>query len=206
MLGVCDGVTDHVLQEGLEDAAGLLVDEARDSLDSATAGQTTDGGLGDALDVVTKDLPVTLGASLSEALSSFATTRHDEFFFTKSRELNVLRTEMIAFVDTFAPFLPDHFGFHDVPVTTHAQLIFQSDPPKNSSSHEKAGWPARNTRARTRAYLAYGNAVRYIVHYACDIKFNMKNKLRVHCFQYKSYMHFPMFFPSLLQQKTKQKV
>ena len=77
VLGVGDGVTDHVLQEGLKDAAGLLVDEARDSLDSATAGQTTDGGLGDALDVVTKDLPVTFGASLSETLSSFATTRHD---------------------------------------------------------------------------------------------------------------------------------
>ena len=76
VLGVRDGVTDHVLQEGLEDAAGLLVDEARDSLDSATAGQTTDGRLGDALDVVTKDLPVTLGASLSKALASFATTRH----------------------------------------------------------------------------------------------------------------------------------
>ena len=78
MLGVGDCVTDHVLQEGLENAAGLLVDEARDALDSATAGQTTDCRLGDALDVVAKDLPVTLGASLSEALASFSTARHDE--------------------------------------------------------------------------------------------------------------------------------
>ena len=32
-------VTDHVLQEDLEDAAGLLVDEAGDPLDAAPPGQ-----------------------------------------------------------------------------------------------------------------------------------------------------------------------
>ena len=77
VLGVGDCVTDHVLQEGLEDAASLLVDEARDTLDTSTTSQTTDGGLGDALDVVAKDLPVTLGASLSKTFASFATARHD---------------------------------------------------------------------------------------------------------------------------------
>ncbi|KAJ1375195.1 hypothetical protein SESBI_51282 [Sesbania bispinosa] len=40
-----DGVTDHVLEEHLEDATGLFVDETGDTLDSATASQTTDGGL-----------------------------------------------------------------------------------------------------------------------------------------------------------------
>ena len=72
MLGVGDGVTDDVLKEDLEDTAVLLVDEATDALDTATASQTADGGLGDALDVVPKDLPVALGASLSESLSSFS--------------------------------------------------------------------------------------------------------------------------------------
>ena len=72
VLGVGDGVTDDVLKEDLEDTAGLLVDEATDALDTATASQTADGGLGDALDVVPKDLPVALGASLSESLSSFS--------------------------------------------------------------------------------------------------------------------------------------
>ena len=76
VLGVGDCVTDHVLQERLEDAAGLLVDEARDTLDSSTAGETPDGRLGDALDVVSQDLPVTLGASLSESFASFAAARH----------------------------------------------------------------------------------------------------------------------------------
>ena len=78
MLGVGDCVTDHVLQEGLEDAAGLLVDEARDTLDSPSAGETTDGWLGDALDVVSQDLPVTLGASFPESFASFSAARHGE--------------------------------------------------------------------------------------------------------------------------------
>ena len=72
MLGVGDRVTDDVLKENLEDTAGLLVDEATDALDTTTASQTADGGLGDALDVVPEDLPVALGASLSESLSSFS--------------------------------------------------------------------------------------------------------------------------------------
>ena len=78
VLGVSDGVPDDVLEEHFEDSAGLLVDEAGDSLDSSTAGQPPDGGLGDTLDVVTENLPVTLGASLSESLSSFTTSSHVE--------------------------------------------------------------------------------------------------------------------------------
>ena len=65
MLGVGDGVAYDVLEEDLEDAAGLLVDEAGDALDTATTGEAADGGLGDALDVIAEDLAVTLGASLS---------------------------------------------------------------------------------------------------------------------------------------------
>ena len=65
MLCVGDGVADDVLEEDLEDAAGLLIDETGDTLDTATTGEATDGGLGDALDVIAKDLAVTLGASLS---------------------------------------------------------------------------------------------------------------------------------------------
>ena len=76
VLGVGDGITDDVLKEDLEDTTGLFVDESRDTLDSSTSRQTTDGGLGDALDVITKYLTVTLGASLAESLSSFATSSH----------------------------------------------------------------------------------------------------------------------------------
>ena len=78
MLGVGDGVADDVLEEDLEHAARLLVDQARDALDTATASQATDGGLGDALDVVAQHLPVTLSATLSQTLASLATSRHSE--------------------------------------------------------------------------------------------------------------------------------
>ena len=76
VFGVGDGVTDDVLKEYLEDTTGLLVDESRDTLDSSTTCQTTDGGLGDALDVITQHLAVPLGASLAETLSSLAASSH----------------------------------------------------------------------------------------------------------------------------------
>ena len=51
MLGVGDGITDDVFQENLEDTSGLFVDQAGDTLDTTSASQSSDGGLGDSLDV-----------------------------------------------------------------------------------------------------------------------------------------------------------
>ena len=65
MLCVGDGITDDVFQENLENTTGLFVDEARDSLYTTSASKTTDGWLCDTLDVITKNLPVTLSAPLS---------------------------------------------------------------------------------------------------------------------------------------------
>ena len=76
VLGVGDGVTDNVLQEHLEDTAGLLVDEARDTLDTTSASQTADSGLGDTLDVITQHLAMSLGTALSQSLSSFSSSAH----------------------------------------------------------------------------------------------------------------------------------
>ena len=76
VLGICDGITDNVLQENLEDTTSLLVDESRDTLDSSTSRQTPDCGLGDALDVIPQHLTVTLCASLAQSLSSFAASSH----------------------------------------------------------------------------------------------------------------------------------
>ena len=76
VLSVCDSITDDVLEEHLEDTSGLFVDESRDTLDTTSASKTTDGGLGDTLDVITQDFAMTLSASLSESLSSFTTARH----------------------------------------------------------------------------------------------------------------------------------
>ena len=83
MFGVGNSVTDHVLQENLENTAGLFVDETGDALHTTTASQTTDGWLGDPLDVVTKDFPVALSASLSETFASFSTPRHVDSFATR---------------------------------------------------------------------------------------------------------------------------
>ena len=44
----------------------------RDTLDTTTTRETTNGRLGDTLDVVTENLPVALGSSLSKTLSTFS--------------------------------------------------------------------------------------------------------------------------------------
>jgi hypothetical protein len=72
VLSVGDGVTDDTLEEGLENTTCLLVDHGRNTLDTTTTRETSDSGLGDTLDVVTKNLAVTLGATLAEALSALA--------------------------------------------------------------------------------------------------------------------------------------
>ena len=81
VLSVGNSITDDILQKDLENTTSLLVDETRDSLHTTTASKTTDGWLGDSLDVITKDLPVALCASLSETFASFATSRHDRLSF-----------------------------------------------------------------------------------------------------------------------------
>ena len=78
VLSVGHRIADDVLQEDLQNAAGLLVDQAADALDAAAASQSADGGLGDALDVITKNLAMALRSALSESLASLATARHDQ--------------------------------------------------------------------------------------------------------------------------------
>ena len=73
VLSVGNSVTDDTLEEGLEDTAGLLVDHGGDTLDTTTASETTDSGLGDTLDVVTQNLAVTLGTALAETLATLST-------------------------------------------------------------------------------------------------------------------------------------
>jgi hypothetical protein len=78
VFGVGDSVTDDTLEEGLENTTGLFVDHGADTLDTSTASKTTDGRLGDTLDVVSKNLAVALGSSLSESLPALSTSSHDE--------------------------------------------------------------------------------------------------------------------------------
>ena len=88
VLGVGDGITDHVLQKYLENTASLFVDETGDTLHTTTTSQTTDCGFGDSLDVVTEDFSVALGTSFSETFASLSTARHDELLELLRLELN----------------------------------------------------------------------------------------------------------------------
>ena len=74
MLSVGDSITDDVLEEDLEHGAGLLIDEARDALDTTAASEAANGRLGDTLDVITENLTMTLGASFSESFTSLSTS------------------------------------------------------------------------------------------------------------------------------------
>jgi len=65
VFGVGNSVTDNVLEENLKNTSGFFVDEAGDTLDTTTTGQTPNCGLGDTLDVVSENLSVSLGASFS---------------------------------------------------------------------------------------------------------------------------------------------
>ncbi len=79
VLAVGDSVADDVLQEHLQNASCLLIDESGDALHASSARQSTDGGFRDSLDVVSEHLAMTFGASLSKPFTSFATTRHLDF-------------------------------------------------------------------------------------------------------------------------------
>ena len=76
VLGVGHSISDHVLQEDLEDSSGLFVDETADTFHTTSTSQSTDSGFGDTLDVITQNFSMTLGASLSQSFSSFASSRH----------------------------------------------------------------------------------------------------------------------------------
>merc|ERR1712098_234809 len=76
MFRVSHSISDHILQKNLENTTSFFINEARDPLDAPSSRQAPDGRLGDALDVITKNFPVSLGASLSKSLASFATSRH----------------------------------------------------------------------------------------------------------------------------------
>ena len=65
VLSVGHGISDDVLKENLKDTTGLLVDKTRDTLDTTSSCQSSDSRLGDTLDVISQDLSVTLGTTLS---------------------------------------------------------------------------------------------------------------------------------------------
>jgi len=69
-------VPDDVLKEDLKDTTSLLINEARDTLHTTSPCETTNRRLGNALDVVTKNLAMALSTTLAESFSTFSTASH----------------------------------------------------------------------------------------------------------------------------------
>ena len=92
VLGIRDGIADDILQKDLENATSLLVNKAADTLHTATARETTNSGLGDALDVVAQHLAMALGAALAQALAALPTPRHSDSDSSGSRTQEAERT------------------------------------------------------------------------------------------------------------------
>ena len=69
-------ISDDIFKENFQHAACLFVNETGNSLNSATACQTSDCGFGNALDVVAQHFPVTFGSSFSQTFASFSTASH----------------------------------------------------------------------------------------------------------------------------------
>jgi hypothetical protein len=78
VLSVSDRIANDILQKDLQNAPRLFVDEPGDSFHSASTSQTTDCRLGDALNIITKDLTMTFSASLAESLTALTSARHDD--------------------------------------------------------------------------------------------------------------------------------
>lgn len=78
VFGVGDSIPDDIFEEDLQHASGFFVDEPAYSLDTTSSRQSSDCWLGDSLDIIAENLTMSLGASLSESLSSFTSTGHDD--------------------------------------------------------------------------------------------------------------------------------
>jgi hypothetical protein len=100
VLGVGDRVADDVLEEHLQDAASLLVDQTADALHSASTGQTTYSRLGYALDVISQHLAMTLSASFAQSLAAFTASRH---YTTIS--IVLLRKQINRLLEVFAVYI-----------------------------------------------------------------------------------------------------
>ena len=96
VLGVGDCISDHVFEENFEDTSSFFVDQSTDSFYTTTTRQTADGWLRDSLDVVTKNLSMTLGASFSQSFSSFSASRH---------------LDLLKFVREFKPIREDNVDY-----------------------------------------------------------------------------------------------
>eukprot|EP00274_Cyanoptyche_gloeocystis_P001399 CAMPEP_0196656520 /NCGR_PEP_ID=MMETSP1086-20130531/17483_1 /TAXON_ID=77921 /ORGANISM="Cyanoptyche gloeocystis , Strain SAG4.97" /LENGTH=85 /DNA_ID=CAMNT_0041989293 /DNA_START=1004 /DNA_END=1258 /DNA_ORIENTATION=- len=85
MLGVGNSIADDVLKEDFEYSTSFVIDKTGDALHTTTASESADSRLGNALDIIAEDFPVTLGAALAEALATLSTAGH---FQRRSEKMN----------------------------------------------------------------------------------------------------------------------
>ena len=76
MFSICNSITNNVFKENLEDTTGFFINQTRDTLDTTTTSKTTNSRLGNTLNIITKNLSMTLGTTLSETFTTFSTTSH----------------------------------------------------------------------------------------------------------------------------------
>ena len=126
MLCVCDSITDDIFQEHFEYTSGLFIDQARDTLDTTSSCQTTDCRLGDTLDVITQDLPVTLGTTLSQTFASFTTSRH---VATSNAELQLMgKTSNFRYLYRVIADPWANTCKNSIPVGRHLMNLYQKIP------------------------------------------------------------------------------
>jgi hypothetical protein len=65
MLSVGDCIANDVLEEYLEHSTSFLIDKSTDAFHTTSTSETTNGGLGDALNIVSQDLSMALSTTLS---------------------------------------------------------------------------------------------------------------------------------------------
>ena len=70
VLGVRHSIANDILQKDLQDAANFLVDQPTDTFHTASSSQTTDSRFGDALNVIAKDLTMSLGTAFPETFAT----------------------------------------------------------------------------------------------------------------------------------------
>jgi hypothetical protein len=71
-------VVTYTLEEVFQNSTSFLVNETRDTLDTATTSETANSRLGDALNVVSQNFTMALGTSFSETLATLSTAGYEE--------------------------------------------------------------------------------------------------------------------------------
>jgi len=78
MFGVCNSIPDYVLQKHFQHTARLLVNQTWYTLYTTSTCQPSDGRFRNSLDIIAQNLPMPLGTTFPQALSTLATTSHDD--------------------------------------------------------------------------------------------------------------------------------